>query len=531
MTAPPAPPRPRRRRFPLALKMFLTLCANVLVVGAVAFWLLRSHFGLDAGLLLTRDARARLQGLSEAMLDEMADLPQAKWSDVLARMEASHGMDFALFDGGGRQIAGDPLEPPPRLRDRLAGAPGRRQGPPLGVRRPGAERLPGERPQRPEGSPFLPGPDFGPEDDVFPENAGNQPRPQRPQANRPRPQDFPKEAFVTDDPRHYWVVVRLVSPDRLRMPGPAILVGRTSTLGGSGLLFDPAPWLWAAAGTLVFSLLLWLPLVRSLTRSLARMTEATDAISRGRFDSRVSDTRSDEIGRLGEAINRMTERLDGFVTGQKRFLGDVAHELCSPLARMEMACGILERKAPAELQERLADVREEVREMSTLVDELLSFSKASLQAPSSVPAEDVVLAELVATVVARESQGADVRVDVPPDLTARVAPALVQRALANLVRNAVRYAAPAGPIRISATREGARISLTVADEGPGVPPEALPQLFDPFFRVDPSRTRATGGVGLGLAIVKTCLEATGATVSAGLRQPSGLEVRVSLPAE
>jgi two-component system sensor histidine kinase CpxA len=104
------------------------------------------------------------------------------------------------------------------------------------------------------------------------------------------------------------------------------------------------------------------------------------------------------------------------------------------------------------------------------------------------------------------------------------------RAVSNILRNAIRYAAKAGPITISARREGERVLIAIEDNGPGIPAESIPQIFDPFFRVDTSRDRETGGVGLGLAIVKTCVESCGGKVSCENRAPSGLRVMVTLPA-
>ena len=109
-------------------------------------------------------------------------------------------------------------------------------------------------------------------------------------------------------------------------------------------------------------------------------------------------------------------------------------------------------------------------------------------------------------------------------------PHLLGRALANLVRNAVRYAADRGPIEISARSAGDGVVISVADHGPGVAQEFLPRLFDPFFRADPSRTRETGGVGLGLAIVKSCAESCGGHVAAENRETGGLVVTLFLTA-
>jgi two-component system sensor histidine kinase CpxA len=309
---------------------------------------------------------------------------------------------------------------------------------------------------------------------------------------------------------------------------PAVLLIVSPSLHGGGLFFDLRPWLVVGGTVVVLSALFWLPLVRGITRSLAATTHATGQIAEGRFDVRVPTHRRDELGQLGEAVNRMAQRLEGLVQGQKRFLGDIAHELCSPLARIQMSLGVLEQRLDPRHRAHLDELREEVEQMSGLVGELLSFSKASLGA-RAVTLEPVDLPSLVETAVRREgARGGEIRVTVPAGLRVQAAPELLQRALANVVRNAVRYASDAGPITISAATEAGGVVVRVQDLGPGVPEASLPRLFDLFYRVDEARTRETGGVGLGLTIVKTCLEACGGTVTCRNLQPRGFEVSLSL---
>jgi two-component system sensor histidine kinase CpxA len=222
----------------------------------------------------------------------------------------------------------------------------------------------------------------------------------------------------------------------------------------------------------------------------------------------------------------MAGRLSGFVSGQKRFLGDIAHELCSPLARAQVALGIMENQADAP---DLADLREEIQQISSLVNELLSFSKASLAA-GRIKLETVALHEIVTRAIERENlAGADIRTALPADLLVNAEPDLLCRAISNLLRNAVKYAGDAGPIEVEATRVGRDAILTISDHGPGVPEAALAQLFDPFYRVDVSRARETGGTGLGLAIVKTCVESCGGRAACRNRAPHGLSVVITLP--
>jgi signal transduction histidine kinase len=122
-----------------------------------------------------------------------------------------------------------------------------------------------------------------------------------------------------------------------------------------------------------------------------------------------------------------------------------------------------------------------------------------------------------------------IQVNVPNDLIVTAEPALLARAIGNVLRNSLRYAGGSGPIEITAAATaGNKVQITIADRGPGVPPETLPRLFEPFFRTDEARTPDKGGAGLGLAIVKHCIEACGGTAAAANREPHGFCVSLIL---
>jgi two-component system sensor histidine kinase CpxA len=302
----------------------------------------------------------------------------------------------------------------------------------------------------------------------------------------------------------------------------------SNTIHGNGLFLDLNPWLWGGGLVLLISAVWWIPFVASISRSINQMKMATEQIAAGRFDVAIVEKRRDELGQLGEAINQLAKRLEGFVTGQKRFLGDTAHELCAPIARLQMALGVLEHRADPGQQQQIDDLREELVEMSTLVNELLSFSKAGLRA-KDVETEIVSLKQTVQKAIRKEASGANRIIDeVPEDLCVLAEPELLTRAVANVLRNAIRYAGAKGTIRLTAVESGTHVELTIADEGPGVPEAALSRIFDPFFRLDPSRTRETGGAGLGLAIVKTCVESCRGSVRAFNKSPQGLAVKIDL---
>ncbi len=508
-----------RLRFPLYAQILSWFFLNLLLLGLVFYVFFTVQFRLGLDSLLMGRAGDRIEAVTDLLAAELGPAPRTEWDGILGRFTAAYHVAFHLFRLDGTQLAGPAVELPSPVRDKLVV----RRGPP-------------DPPPRADRRPPMPGPG-GPPGQLMPAPGA--------------PGTHPKFMLHTTGPSRFWVGVRLALPAREQRamepampppdgpreerPGrderrfePVVLLAVSTSLSGGGLFFDAQPWLVFAFGAVLFSMLLWIPLVRGLTRSIAQMTRAAEQIAEGQFDVQVADRRPDELGRLGQAINRMAARLAGFVTGQKRFLGDVAHELCSPIARTQMALGILEQRAAAAEQPYLDDLREEVQQMSTLVNELLSFSKAGLRR-GQIPLRPVNLAELARRVVARENRdGRPIELNIAPDLEALAEPELLARALGNVVRNALHHAGAAGPIAVEATADAAGVTLAVVDSGPGVPEAALEKLFDPFYRVEASRSRETGGAGLGLAIVKTCIEACQGTVRAVNRQPNGLRVELHL---
>jgi len=512
-----------RTPFPLFARLLLWFFGNLLVLIVGLLLMVRVQFGSLDNWLLPVSSQNEIQAMTVDLVGNLAHSDRRDWGGELAGLGLAYKMDFALFDARGHWLAGADLKPPEQVRHALLFASGSRRPQDGPVEDP---------PPRPEAPPeFDPqSGDWPPPQGGFP--GGDRPPPPLPGAEGqprggPRIPDFPKSVLRSEAPADYWLLVRL-PPEALAMDGPVTLVGMTPALGLSPLLFDPKPWILVAAGIILFSVLFWIPLARNLTKSITRMTRATESIAEGRFDIQLADSRRDELGRLSHAINRMAGRLKDYVTGQKRFLGDAAHELCSPLARMEIALEILERRSDEQALPFVRDVRDEVTHMRKLAHELLSFSKASLGA-GHVPLEPVNVAAMVAAALRLEKcEAGSIRLAIPDDLNVLGHFELLQRALANLIRNALRYAGNAGPMTISASREEEHVVIIVADDGPGVASGEVGRLFDPFYRVDAARTSETGGAGLGLAIVKSCIEVCGGVVSAANRSPQGLEIRIRL---
>lgn len=461
-------------RLPLYLKILAWFFLNLLLLTGGLIGFAQWQFGLNLGALLTGRAGDQVEKMSRLLLDEMRGQGPEQWSAVLRRYEKAYGVSLYVFGGRGEWLAGGVREVPADVMAQL--------------RRP---------PPRP---PMAGGPPPGP----------------------PEP---PLALVQTTNPLRYWALVRVDLPGPRGMPGTLVI--ESTTLNAGGLFFDARPWLALLGGAVLLSALFWLPFVSRMTGAIQAIAAATGRFAEGDFSRPARVKRRDEIGALGLSVNRMATRLDGYVTGQRRFLGDIAHELCAPLARLQMALGILESRADVSQRERLADLREEVDHMAGLVNELLSFSKAAL-GTTAVQIEAVNLRGVVQRAVQREASGA--LVVVGEALKVLVDADLLERAVANLLRNAVRHAGQSGAIEVTAERAGAIVLLRVSDCGPGVPAEMLEQIFDPFFRVDAARTRESGGTGLGLAIVKTCVTSCGGEVSARNREPSGLEVTLRLRA-
>lgn len=483
----PSPGRAARVRFPLVGKVILWFVLNVIFLVGVAALITQAQLRLGPESLLAGSAGERLQVLGEYIAAQLNDTPQEEWPDALRRISDEHRVPVAIFRNDGTRLAGELAALPPEVFEKLTE---------LGLRGAGMGR----------------GPDRPP-----PSAVGGGPR------------LFSKFIRRAGSPAGYWIGLRARVPDlSTRPPVPTTVMIHAQWLGSGRLLVDFKPWLLGGAGVLACSVLFWIPPVRGITRAIREMMRAAGDIAQGRFDTPIDARRSDELGQLGASLNHMADRLNEYVTGQKRFLGDVAHELCSPLARMELALGVLDQRADDKQRAYVEDVREEVRHMSGLVNELLSFSKAGVQG-RDVALSAVPLAEIARAVVGREARDhAQVNVDIAPTLHVLAEPDLLARALGNVVRNAIRYAGDSGPIRIAAEERSGEIALTVTDHGPGVPPETLHRLFDAFFRPEAARTRETGGAGLGLAIVKTCIEACGGKVTARNIEPHGLEIEMRL---
>ncbi|MEQ1897488.1 MAG: HAMP domain-containing sensor histidine kinase [Vicinamibacterales bacterium] len=496
-----------RLRRSLGARILLLAGLNVLLLIVIGMAASGVRLPRSVGELVMQSARERLLDVSRRIALDAERTPVAEADTLLERYNREYRTRFLLVLNDGTHVAGVRLTLPPEVIRGLSGPP---PGPPNG---PGAD----SRRPRPGGRP--PGFAGDPPDRMAP--AGPQSGPRLPQT--------PPILISTRGGPRTWILVR--TPIRFAgaseiMPGTLIIV---PTYGANDRLLFPIRWLWWGLAVLAVTTACWWPFLRGITRSLRQMEHATGQIAEGRFATRLGIARADEIGRLGGSIERMAGRLGALVSGQKRFLGDTAHELRSPLGRMQVALEILHTRVPAAEQAYVRDLKEDVEALSALTNDLLQYAQAEL-ADRTEAMRPVRVAEAIAAVVARETAaGVTFEVLVPAGSVVMADPSLFDRTIANLVRNAVKYAGAAGPIEITAAKDAGATVITVADAGPGVAEESLGRILDPFYREDAARNRKTGGVGLGLAIARSAVEACGGTISCRNRQPHGLEVRLVFP--
>ncbi|HLL54101.1 MAG TPA: HAMP domain-containing sensor histidine kinase [Myxococcaceae bacterium] len=280
-----------------------------------------------------------------------------------------------------------------------------------------------------------------------------------------------------------------------------------------------------------------IPMARALARPLEKLTGTARALGNGDLSVRSGIQRRDEVGELAQAFDEMAERLERLIRGEKELLANVSHELRTPLARIRMALELAEEADPAKLRQYLGDVRLDLSELESLVNDVLTAARLELLGSNQgIPplrrekvAPNVVLDRCVARF--REThphRALEVRVEPAlPELA--LDSALLRRAVENLIDNARKYSDEGTPIHLTARAEGGGLAVEVRDLGIGIEPADLPRLFTPFFRTDRSRARGTGGVGLGLALAKRIVEAHGGQLSVESAPGQGTRIRFTLP--
>ncbi|WP_030901018.1 sensor histidine kinase [Streptomyces sp. NRRL F-5126] len=280
---------------------------------------------------------------------------------------------------------------------------------------------------------------------------------------------------------------------------------------------------------------------RRFLRPVSRLRAAAETMATGALSTRIDVTGHDEIAELGRTFNAMAATLQadaaalrGMEAKARRFAADVSHELRTPLAAMTAVTGIVDHDAASghlapETAEALSLVAGETRKLAHMVEDLMEISRFDAGA-ARLNTDEIDVGELVRKTLALRHWQGRVDVDTPEGLRVRLDPRRVDVVLANLVGNALRHGGPRARVSIHAHESSGTIAITVRDDGPGIPREVLPHVFDRFTKGDGARTRS-GGSGLGLAIAAENARLHGGTLTAANAPEGGAVFTFTMPRE
>ena len=418
--------------------------------------------------------------------------------------------DLYIIGPDGADILGRPLsENAARrlqfFRESMSDAePGGPPGPPPG--QPG-----GPRPGAPHAAATDPAPDAEQSGGEPPEGGPRGPPPRNFRPQRVLPQ------IVAPDGAAYTV---LLVPRRPSIFGALSLPGISARILGIALVVSAFTSWWLA---------------QHLSAPIRRMQEGARALAGERLDVRVSaglEGRRDEVAVLAREFDAMADRLRANRSALTRLLGDISHELRSPLARMRLALG-LARQPTADTARQLDRMEREIERLDVLNSQVLKLARLN---GTDIPFErepfdvDEMIEEVVRDAAFEgTAKGCKVQTSGAAHSVVSGNRELLRSAIENVLRNAVRYSPQDAPVEVAVERGAAGLTISVRDRGPGVPAGELERIFEPFYRVAESRDRDTGGEGIGLAITSQVMKAHGGTARAENRAGGGFEVQLNLP--
>ncbi len=305
----------------------------------------------------------------------------------------------------------------------------------------------------------------------------------------------------------------------------------TIVIYGAQNSFTATNWYITAAVTLLGGILAYFVSGRAL-RPLRTFVAQVEKVQPDNLaDMKITEEVLPEFRQFSDSFNQMLERLDEGFTAQRQFTGNAAHELRTPLALMQAQVELFSAEHPDVLPETadfLRLLREQTERMTQMTRTLLEMS--GLQA---VPCTDhIELGPMIDEIFADLAPLAEknnITLERDGDGVMTGSDTLIYRLLFNLTENAIKYNCPGGSVRLSVTPEPEKLLIRVADTGPGIPERFQRSVFQPFFRVDKSRSREYGGVGLGLSLVWEIVKLHGGTVCVENSSEAGTTVAVSLP--
>ena len=291
-----------------------------------------------------------------------------------------------------------------------------------------------------------------------------------------------------------------------------------------------------ASVALVMAMLLALLTAQGVLRPVRDLRQAAAKLGEGDLTARVTVQGSDELADVATTFNSTAEALQNHVgelrrmeSEARRFVADVSHELRTPLAAMAAVTGVLDEEEETlspDVAEAARLVSQETRNLTHLVNDLIEITRFDSGRATLVTDEINVPDALLATLRTR-GWATEVEAELPETVVAQLDKRRLDVIVANLVGNALTHGAP--PVTLALGEDEDTITITVTDEGPGLPPEVLPNVFNRFYKADTARTRSAGSSGLGLAIARENAHLHGGTLTAAGREEGGAVFTLRLP--
>ena len=258
--------------------------------------------------------------------------------------------------------------------------------------------------------------------------------------------------------------------------------------------------------------------VRRATRPLNELAVAAERLGRGDSAPALNPSGPSEVRALTSAFNDMQERLTRFVTDRTRMLAAISHDLRTPITSLRLRAEFIDE------DENREKMIETLDDMSAMTEAALRFAKDEA---SEEPAEQADLGALLESLADdQQDMGQSCEVEVTERIILSCRPRSLKRAFRNLIENGIRYGTS---VQLSAETEDDTVVIRIVDKGPGIPDHQMNDVFEPFVRLEESRSEETGGIGLGLAITRSIIHGHGGTIVLNNRAEGGLEVRVCLP--
>lgn len=293
----------------------------------------------------------------------------------------------------------------------------------------------------------------------------------------------------------------------------------------------------ALSAVCVLSVLLSILLAQALINPIRRMRQLSQRVARGDFAIRIGRTTDDELGALASDLDTMASRLQDLENLRRDFVGNVSHELRSPVSNIRVTSEVLQRRASqwgAESEQLFGTIVSETERLETLIAELMELSaiesgglRLELEAIEAEPFFAQIIESVRPVAV---HKGVALSVQTEKGLSIKTDRERLARAVRNLLDNAIKFTPAGGQVTLSAKADGRQMEIAVADTGDGISAADLPRVFERFYRTDRARQRK-GGAGIGLAIVKHIVEAHGGTVRASSEEGRGTTFRIGLPSE